>query len=478
MHVDELDVTATEAIRRATNGPELAAAIEAESGLKVRVLGGIEEARYSTLGVISGFYRPVGAVGDMGGGSLEVALALDDHVGDVSVSLPLGALPVEAMLAVGRDEAKREVDERLRAGLPLSLAKPTFYAVGGGWRALAKAHMTAVKAPVRVTHGYALGAAEAREFAKSIWRPAQAKPTQTPGVQSRRARSLPSAALVLDRVLKRLAPERVVFSALGLREGLHLFKALARGAVSRSADRRRAADRAARRARAGIRGGARGLDGRRCFPARRRRRRGYGSPPARSPTWPGATRRNCAPRRRSAACCSFRSSASIIPTACFSPPPLHFRYDYKTDAPWLEPAIRLIGEGARRRARILGLGAPARLSLFRRLAGGAGERAVEDRGRPSGARSRARRPRARQRSRRGAAQMARRRDGLAHRRGRRAGWVGGPSCSLCLLCALVVEGFTTKAQRRHKEHKAVHAVGGRARLKHSRNPLVYQQRRP
>ena len=36
----ELDVTATEAIRRASNGPELAAAIERESGLKVRVLAG------------------------------------------------------------------------------------------------------------------------------------------------------------------------------------------------------------------------------------------------------------------------------------------------------------------------------------------------------------------------------------------------------------------------------------------------------
>jgi len=33
---------------------------------------------------------------------------------------------------------------------------------------------------------------------------------------------------------------------------------------------------------------------------------------------------------------------------------LHYRYDYKSDSPWLEPAFRLIGESARRRARILG----------------------------------------------------------------------------------------------------------------------------
>ena len=131
------------------------------------MLAGPEEAYYSTLGVISGFFRPVGSVGDMGGGSLEVALALDDRVGDVSVSLPLGALPVEAMLAAGREEAKREIDERLRAGLPMTLSKPTFYAVGGGWRALAKAHMTATKAPVRVTHGYALSAARSARCSPS-----------------------------------------------------------------------------------------------------------------------------------------------------------------------------------------------------------------------------------------------------------------------------------------------------------------------
>src|SRR5580704_8694918 len=353
MHVGELDVTATEAIRRASNGPELVAAIEAESGLKVRVLGGLEEARYSTLGVISGFYRPVGAVGDMGGGSLEVALALDDHVGDVSVSLPLGALPVEAMLAAGPNEAKREVDERLRAGLPMTLAKPTFYAVGGGWRALAKAHMTAVKAPVRVTHGYALGVAEAREFAKSIWRPAQAKPMPTPGVQSRRARSLPSAALVLDRVLKRLAPERVVFSALGLREGL-IYSKLSPEEQFRDP----------------LIEGARLIG----LPAARVPEFAAALADWTSSLFPGET---TAERRLRVAACAlsdmvWRDAPELRaeetfrrvlqfpfigvdhPDRVFLAAALHFRYDYKADAPWLEPAIRLISEGARRRARILG----------------------------------------------------------------------------------------------------------------------------
>ena len=117
MGVSRIDAVATEAMRRASNGPKLAQAIEAESGLKVRILSGAEEARFATFGVISGFFRPVGTVGDMGGGSLEVAEAIDDRVGDRWVSLPLGALPVEAMLSEGVSAAKRQIDEILRRSL-------------------------------------------------------------------------------------------------------------------------------------------------------------------------------------------------------------------------------------------------------------------------------------------------------------------------------------------------------------------------
>jgi exopolyphosphatase/guanosine-5'-triphosphate,3'-diphosphate pyrophosphatase len=220
MGVSRLDAIATEATRRASNGSELAAAIAAEAGLRVRILSGAEEARFATLGVISGFFRPIGLVGDMGGGSLELAEALDDRVGDQWASLPLGALPVEALLARGPTEAKRQIDALLKDSFPPTFAQPVFYAVGGGWRAFAKAHMQATAAAVQVVHGYTLNATAAREFAKMLWRMPAAKIAALPGVAERRARTLPAAALMLDRVLKRFAPERVVFSALGLREGL------------------------------------------------------------------------------------------------------------------------------------------------------------------------------------------------------------------------------------------------------------------
>ncbi|WP_051511529.1 Ppx/GppA phosphatase family protein [Skermanella stibiiresistens] len=219
MGANRIDIIATEAVRRATNGDSLIQAIKERSGRGIRLLSGTEEAHFATLGVVSGFHRPKGLVGDMGGGSLEVAEALEDKVGERSVSLPLGALPVEALLAELGDGAKRRIDEIMKGQLPPLLTKPVFFAVGGGWRALARAHMESVGAPLKVAHGYDVDAGELRSFAKTIWRMAPDKISALPGVSGRRARNLPAAALVMDRVLKALKPERVVFSALGVREG-------------------------------------------------------------------------------------------------------------------------------------------------------------------------------------------------------------------------------------------------------------------
>ena len=81
MDVGCIDVLATEAIRRASNGADLVEAIRRESGLQVRVLSGAEEARFASLGVVAGCYQPAGIVADMGGGSVEMARIAGGSVG-------------------------------------------------------------------------------------------------------------------------------------------------------------------------------------------------------------------------------------------------------------------------------------------------------------------------------------------------------------------------------------------------------------
>ena len=219
MEVARVDVIATEAMRRAKNGADLLAAIRDRTGFEPRLLSGEEEATYAAMGVISGFFQPRGLVGDIGGGSLEIAEVLCDRVGDRKVSMPLGALPVRAVMEQGMDAAKAHVDAILDANLPPLLAEPTFYAVGGGWRALARIHIAMKGWPIGVVHAHELEMAEITRLAKSIAQMTPDEVAALPDVPRRRIPTLAASALVMWRVLKKLKPDRVVFSALGLREG-------------------------------------------------------------------------------------------------------------------------------------------------------------------------------------------------------------------------------------------------------------------
>ncbi len=74
---EDIAVVATAAVRSAKNREEFGAAVEAESGLPVRVLSGHEEARLAFLGATRTFSGPLDgsiAVVDVGGGSTEVVI--------------------------------------------------------------------------------------------------------------------------------------------------------------------------------------------------------------------------------------------------------------------------------------------------------------------------------------------------------------------------------------------------------------------
>lgn len=90
--VDDILPTATSAIREATNGAEVLARIERETGIQLRVLSGEDEARITMLAVRRWFGWSAGEIllFDIGGGSFEIAQGADEYP-DVSVSVPLGA---------------------------------------------------------------------------------------------------------------------------------------------------------------------------------------------------------------------------------------------------------------------------------------------------------------------------------------------------------------------------------------------------
>ena len=222
--VSRLDVLATAAVRDAVDGKDFAAEIERRFGVRVRVLTGPEEGRFSALGVLSGIPDAAGVAGDLGGGSVELIPVAKGRAGPAA-TLPIGPL---RLAAIAEDEKRlRDTIDRHLASVPWLAPAPenSFYAVGGAWRALARLHMEQAQYPLHIVQQYTLARAEAEKYLDLVARQSRKSLERISTVSRKRLEVVPLAARILLRLLRRIEPKELVFSAAGLREG-HLYSLL------------------------------------------------------------------------------------------------------------------------------------------------------------------------------------------------------------------------------------------------------------
>ena len=70
--VRRIEAAGTSALRDAANGPPFIRRVKRELGITIRILSGLEEARYGFLGAVGGLPVDDGVFFDLGGGSLQV----------------------------------------------------------------------------------------------------------------------------------------------------------------------------------------------------------------------------------------------------------------------------------------------------------------------------------------------------------------------------------------------------------------------
>jgi exopolyphosphatase/guanosine-5'-triphosphate,3'-diphosphate pyrophosphatase len=220
---DEIFTAATAAVRESRDGAEFLEQIFKETGLKIRVLTGEEEAFYAAMGVAAGADNANGVVGDLGGSSLELT-RLNHGAPGKGVTLPLGPFTLGAPGPVDHDRIQAACKAALAPHRQRYVAD-TFYAVGGAWRSLALVHMAMSGYPLQIVHQFEILASDALETARFVARQSKGSLERIPGVSKKRVETLPYAAIVLESVLEELAFSRISVSAYGVREGL-LFEAM------------------------------------------------------------------------------------------------------------------------------------------------------------------------------------------------------------------------------------------------------------
>ncbi len=220
LHVKKIWAIATAACRDARNGGDFIAQAERICRTPITVLSGKREAHLTALGIISGMHKPDGIVGDLGGGSLEL---IDVHRSRVraGLTLPLGGLALQDISERSIKKAEKFV-EKAFADLDMlhDGENRTFYAVGGTWRALARLHMWQTGYPFHVMHNYRIAAREALEFSRLVHRVDTETLSKIEVVNAARRPLLAYAALVMENLVRTIKPKEVVFSVLGVREGL------------------------------------------------------------------------------------------------------------------------------------------------------------------------------------------------------------------------------------------------------------------
>ena len=216
--VSRLHVVATAAVRDASDGADFIRRIERRLRIRASVLSGVEEGRLSAFGVIAGIPDAQGLMGDLGGASVELVPLAGGQVGPAA-SLPIGPL---RLADIAEDEKKlRDTIDRHLDGLDWLDGRPfnAFYAVGGAWRALARIHMEQDGYPLHVIQQYTLSRGKAEDFLDLVARQSRKSLEKISAVSRKRMETVPFAARMLHRLLRRAQPKRLVFSAFGLREG-------------------------------------------------------------------------------------------------------------------------------------------------------------------------------------------------------------------------------------------------------------------
>ncbi len=214
-----LTAVATAAVREAADGPDFRDEVLRETGLRLWVIDGAEEARLSAQGVLLGWPGAEGIVCDIGGSSMELARIGGGRVG-MRTTTPLG--PFRLMQVPGGPEARRKhiagILKPLRDRLQTRGAR--IYLVGGSWRVIARMDMERRAYPLTVLHEYRMTPDQAVETVDWIARNDAAALRARTGTSAERMELVPFAGEVLCELVRVLKPAEIDVSAYGIREGL------------------------------------------------------------------------------------------------------------------------------------------------------------------------------------------------------------------------------------------------------------------
>lgn len=232
--VTRIIAVATEAVRRAKNQRSFLDEIQANCGIKIRVLSAEEEATLVYRGVINSMDVPKGIILEIGGGATKIVYYNRRNMLNYA-TLPFGAVTLTGLFAgenLKPEELAVKMEDFFRDQLKtvewLETVEPDvqMIGVGGSFRNLFKISKMVHKYPLDTVHNYNMLTEDFMPVYDVIKVLDLDKKKKIKGLSAERADILPAAFAIIKTFVEYLGLDNFTISGSGLREGIMFNQAL------------------------------------------------------------------------------------------------------------------------------------------------------------------------------------------------------------------------------------------------------------
>ncbi len=246
--VDGFDVTvveavATSAVRKADNGDAFVEAMARETGIRIRVISGEEEAELAALSARHHFdtTHTRYAMVDIGGGSMEIVTAAGEHIEEIH-SLELGAvfltekfLRRDPIPKSDLERLQRHIRKSLRKALPNGSFTPQLLIGSGGTvTTLGSMAMAARNEKYDSVHGYEVLRSDVVHLLAMLQRKPVRERRDVAGLSPDRADIIVGGVAAVDQLMDHFHANVLTINERGIREGLILRSLQAHGLLERA----------------------------------------------------------------------------------------------------------------------------------------------------------------------------------------------------------------------------------------------------
>lgn len=226
MHVTDVFVAATAAIRQAKNRDEILILVKDRIGFTIDILSAKQEAFFGYIAVVHSTNIPTAVTIDMGGGSTEVTYFEDKKL-KYSFSFPFGAVSLKAKFMYDTtmlDHDKKELIEYVKEQFLtldwLRNLKVPIIAIGGSARNIAQVDQQRKVFPLNGVHQYELKSEDLQEISYQFTQCSLDGLKKIDGLSSDRADIIVPALETFRIFMEVVDAPSFIYSKKGLREGI------------------------------------------------------------------------------------------------------------------------------------------------------------------------------------------------------------------------------------------------------------------